>query len=291
VDGFTLERCRRCRLVFVNPQYTGESLAELYTIRDTAALTDLYARIVSPLQIEQYRQSLRLLERGLPGRGRLLDFACAAGYFLEEASKAGWEAHGVDLGEWAKEAAEARGAQLNLHVGLLRDLRFPDHYFDVVYAAQVFEHLPQPREDLAEIRRILRPGGLLYVDVPNYRNLAGVLGKDDFLLNTPPQHINYFTAHTLSFLLKSAGFQDVRLSSSGGLKLENVFGRSTQSDIADAYRFSEKKGEDGPALGEAPLDRGGKHRLKQVVVSLFVKPVFYRWLKVGMTLAALARRP
>lgn len=199
LGGFVLERRQSCSLVFMNPQYSKDSLAKLYTVRDSQVLIDLYAKIASPSVIEEYRQTLSLLESYVPGRGRLLDFACAAGYFFEQAAKKGWEAHGVDLGEWTKDAAKVRGLT-NLHVGQLRELRFPDHYFDVVYAGQVLEHLWELREDCSEIFRILRPGGLFYADVPNYQTLSILLGKDDFRLNTPPQHINYFTPKTLHLL-------------------------------------------------------------------------------------------
>jgi SAM-dependent methyltransferase len=274
----------------MNPQYTSESLANLYRDKDSAEMIPLYSQIASPSVVQGYQRTLDLLEQHVPEKGRLLDFACAAGYFMEEAGKRGWEAHGVDIGEWTKEAAAARGVS-NLHVGTLHDLNFPDHFFDVVYAAQVFEHLPEPKADLAEIRRILRPGGLLYVDVPNYRTLSIVFGRDDFFLNDPPQHINYFSPSTLRALLNNSGYRPVRMISGGGLKWENLFGREVKSDIADAYRGRARTTESpAPAAASAP-QRKVRHKLKGLVVSTVIKPIFYNWLKVGMLLVALARRP
>jgi len=193
------------------------------------------------------------------------------------------------LGEWTREAAEARGLK-NMHIGSLRDLAFPDGYFDVVHAAQVFEHLSNPKDDLAEISRILRPGGLLYIDVPNYRTLPIWLGKDDFVLNTPPQHVNYFTPGTLADLLRSAQYESVQITSSGGLKWENLLGRSITSEIVDAYKPANETPATAIPTPVSPLARG-KRILKKAIHATIVKPMFYKGLKVGMTLEALARRP
>lgn len=288
LDGYALERCSACSMVYMNPRYSEEELGEIYTHRETDDLVELYARIATPSVLGEYDTTLDALERLLPGKGRLLDFACAAGYFFERAQKRGWDAHGVDIGEWTKVATDRRGVK-NMHVGALAECGFPDHHFDVVYAAQAFEHLIHPRIDLAEMRRICRPGGLIYIDVPNYRTLSIVLRRDDFELNTPPQHINFFGPETLDKLLRDAGLEVLRLTSSGGLKWENLLGRRINSDIAAAYDVDH-----GVDHGREADLGGGESlagRLKGLVRRSVVQPVFYDRLKVGMVLAGIARRP
>jgi len=283
VDGFTLVQCRSCGMVFVNPQLDSKSLTRIYEEKtDPEALVELYAKIATPKVIEGYDEKLRQLEKLLGSKGRILDFACAAAYFVERAALMGWEAHGSDIGAWVSLATERRGLR-NIHIGQLHDLHFPDGYFEVVYAAQVFEHLQAPLPVLAEIKRILKPNGILYVDVPNYRTIPIVLNRDDFFLNSPPQHINFFTPKTLSRLLNEGGFQIDLLNSEGGLKWENVFGLPIRSDIADAYRTSTEH-----------VDDNRQHRQK-LGTRLFgiVKPVFatilYDHAKVGMNLVAISR--
>lgn len=288
VNEFSLEKCTDCSFVFVNPQPNNEQLAEIYTDRADEELIELYARIATPAVLAEYVSKLEWLETLVPQKGRLLDFACAAGYFFEQAQKRGWDAHGADLGTWPAKAAAARGLK-NLHVGRLEDLGFAPASFDVVYAAQVFEHLPDPVQDLKELCRILKPGGLLYIDVPNYHTLPIMLGRDDFMLNTPPQHINYFTPHSLRSLLQSASLSDIRLSSAGGLKWENLFGRPISSDIAHAYGLVDSKSASA-APAESALRRLSS-TAKQAVKRTFVQPVLYSGMKVGMNLIATARKP
>jgi 2-polyprenyl-3-methyl-5-hydroxy-6-metoxy-1,4-benzoquinol methylase len=285
VAGFALDRCESCGHVFMNPQFSAEQITELYRDRNTDDLTAIYSRIAaSPSVIAEYDRKLALLEDALPGRGRLLDFACGSGAFFERAQQRGWDAHGTELGEWARHAAARRQLQ-NLHVGTLSDLAFPSSSFDVVYAAQVFEHLPHPAEELAEIRRILRPNGVLYVDVPNYRTLSIVLGRDDFMLNEPPQHVNYFSPATLRDMLTRNGFDVTKVASGGGLKWENVIGRPIRSDIASAYGLVS-----GPSGGARARGPSMVRRLKSVLVSKVVKPLLYERLRVGMVLFAVSRK-
>jgi len=288
LNGYRLVRCLCCGAVHQNPQCTVGDLMYIYKEkRDAGFLIDLYKRLHTDSVLAEYDRKLAILESLLPTKGRILDFACAAAYFVEQASRRGWDAHGVDVGDWSRTAAESRGVR-NVHVGLLSELRFPDGYFDVVFAAQVLEHLPSPAGDLAEIRRILRPGGILYVDVPNYHTLPIMLNRDDFYLNMPPQHLLYFTPKTLRKLLCDSGFEVDWVRTEGGLKWENLIGRPVVSDVADAYRSSSSKSPESARIEAAsPM---GPSTLKKVLRPL-VKTLFYQWAKVGMVLVALARRP
>lgn len=166
VEGFSLVRCETCTFVFVNPRIDDEGLTKIYMDRsDPEELIELYARIATPRVLARYDHKLELLESRLGRRGRILDFACAAGYLLERAAARGWDAHGVDIGPWVKVAAQRRGLR-NIHIGQLSDLNFPNGHFDVIYAGQVLEHLQDPLATLSEFRRILSTDGILYADVP-----------------------------------------------------------------------------------------------------------------------------
>jgi 2-polyprenyl-3-methyl-5-hydroxy-6-metoxy-1,4-benzoquinol methylase len=271
-------------MVFQNPQCTDEALEQIYDDRDADELIRLYERIATESFLAEYNKKLAELETAVPGKGRLLDFACAAGYLMELAQGRGWDAHGVDIGSWCQKAAAKRGLR-NLHIGQLRELAFPDHHFDVVYAAQVLEHLPDPKADLTEIRRILRPGGTLYVDVPNYRCLSILLGRDRFELNNPPQHINYFTPQTLSRLIQDANFRVERVSSDGGVKWENIFGCKLRSEIWEAYQTP-----DPASKSSHPPPTARRQSIFRRMVYPSFKLVFYEWGKVGMNLTLLATR-
>ncbi|HQZ68235.1 MAG TPA: class I SAM-dependent methyltransferase, partial [Planctomycetaceae bacterium] len=279
IAGYQLEKCGGCGFVFMNPRCTPEHLDEIYRVRDEDELVQLYARIASPSVVDGYRHKLDIIEAIVPARGRLLDFACAAGYFFEEAQKRGWDAHGCDIGQWTAKAAQSRGLR-QLHVGSLGEIGFEPESFDVIYAAQVFEHLLLPNRDLAELLSLLKPGGMLYIDVPNYRTLPIMFGKDDFMLNEPPQHINYFTSSTMREMLSQAGMTNILISSDGGMKWENLLGRPISSEIASAYGLSDDNRQQ-TATGPSLLGRC-RDSAKAIVKSTVIRPLFYNRLRVGM---------
>ncbi len=227
------------------------------------------------------------MESLFPERGRLLDFGCGPGYFFERAGQRGWDAYGIDYGSWVADAARGRGLS-NVHVGALRDQGFPSGFFDVVCANQVLEHIALPSDDLGDIRRVLRPGGLFYASVPNYHCLSILLGRDDFELNEPPQHVNYFTPKSLCGLLRASGFDILRVSTYGGLKWENLLGRQIKSDIAEAYR---SESAESNSLSGEPVAPAASTPLVKRALKPVIKSLLYQKAKVGMCLEVFARRP
>jgi SAM-dependent methyltransferase len=148
------------------------------------------------------------------GRGkRVLDLGCRSGaltrHFLE-----GNEVVGLDIDR----AALAKAAQLGIETVVAdveQPLPFPDSSFDAVVAGELLEHLRFPGEVVAEIRRVLRPGGVLAGSVPNAFNVQNRLR---FLRGLPPErdptHLHLFRPQDLRDLL--AAFDDVRLRFVGG---------------------------------------------------------------------------
>ena len=148
------------------------------------------------------------------GRGkRVLDLGCRSGalsrHFLD-----GNEVVGLDVDRAALAKAEALGIQ-PVQANVEEPLPFEDASFDAVVAGELFEHLQFPDALVQEIRRVLRPGGVIIGSVPNAYRLQGrlrfVLGRapeDD------PTHLHMFSSADVRVLL--AEFEDVRLSFVGG---------------------------------------------------------------------------
>jgi ubiquinone/menaquinone biosynthesis C-methylase UbiE len=110
-----------------------------------------------------------------PGPGEVLDAGMGAGRMCAALSRAGWTVSGVDAAEQMVTAARARlpDASNRLVVGLIEQLPFADASFDAVTATGVLEYSDVPRA-LAELERVLRPGGVAVVSYPNPRALYGV---------------------------------------------------------------------------------------------------------------------
>lgn len=104
---------------------------------------------------------------------KLLDFGCGSGYFVEVLAKDGFDAYGLDISSEAVNFGQSQGIK-NLGVIDAHQINFPGKTFDVVLTLDVLEHLENSDWALAEMERVLKPGGIVIVMVPAYMFLWGV---------------------------------------------------------------------------------------------------------------------
>jgi 2-polyprenyl-3-methyl-5-hydroxy-6-metoxy-1,4-benzoquinol methylase len=139
----------------------------------------------------------------LAGRS-LLDFGSGWGFFLSVAQEQGWKIQGLE--PLPASAVYARATfGLDILTDTLRHDSFPPQSFDAITAFQVFEHLPFPGQDLRHLHAMLRPGGLILVEVPNIDTWSVRLLKARHR-HFVQDHLNFFSADTLSQLLTQTGF-------------------------------------------------------------------------------------
>lgn len=218
IRGWQLVRCRSCGMVFVNPQPSDAALMAAYNGEGVLAeavgghldKASFYETWFSPRDHQIWRARLRRMAK-LCGGGRLLEYGCGPALVGQVATEEGWQVEAIDVGEWIRELQPRRS--FPLHIGTIREQHWPDGRFDAIYAQDVFEHLRRPCAEAAELARLLRRGGVLYVHVPNYYSVTIRLGVSRFAYNEPPGHLNFFTPAALRNLLRRAGFARVELSS------------------------------------------------------------------------------
>ena len=144
---------------------------------------------------------------------RLLDIGFGAGTVLDAARAQDWEVFGLEVSSPAVEQARARGYKV-FHGNLL-EAGYPDNYFDVITASEILEHLNSPENELREIARILRPGGLFWATTPSARGISYQLLGLNWSVLCPPGHLQLYSERGLNHMLKNAGFEKVRINTSG----------------------------------------------------------------------------
>jgi SAM-dependent methyltransferase len=144
---------------------------------------------------------------------RLLDVGFGAGSFLEAAERNNWQAFGVEVSQTAVEHVRERGFEV--FCGELGKAAYPDDYFDVIIASEVLEHVPYPRALIEEIRRVLRPGGLLWETTPHGRGISARLLGLSWSNVCPPDHLQLFSVAGIRGLLSNAGFERVEVATHG----------------------------------------------------------------------------
>jgi SAM-dependent methyltransferase len=211
-----LVRCAVCGTVFRNPRERAHVLTETYAEEEPDART---LRALFENQRRSYRTQARRLAHVAGHRGRGLEVGSYVGAFLAAAREVGWYFEGVDVSEAS--VGFARSLGLRARRGTLETVPAGER-FDAVAIWNTFEQSPEPRRAAAEARRLLSPGGILAVRVPNgafYAALRPALGgplrvparallAENNLLGFPYRH--GFTAASLERLLAGAGFRVIR---------------------------------------------------------------------------------
>ena len=155
--------------------------------------TAAYAK-VSFARYSQYWWSNRfyalLARRHGPRRGRVLEVGCGLGHLLLWLRDR-YQVYGTDINSWA--LSQARRNVPGGHFALLsaEDLgAFRDGEFQIVISKHVVEHLPDPERSVAEMSRVLAPGGLSLLATPNLDSAARAIKKENWIGYKDPTHIS-----------------------------------------------------------------------------------------------------
>lgn len=214
-DQFTVMQCRACGLVYLNPRPSLEELGRIYPSSYHAfAFSETEFGFVFKMRRRlEARRLLRWCE-GLPASARIIDIGCGDGFHLEILKDFGpktWQLEGVDADERAVAMARRKG--LTIHHGLLEHLTLPQETYDLAISLQTIEHLASPAQLLADVRKLLRPGGRLVIVTDNTDSLDFRLFKQRHWGGYHfPRHWNLFNPHTLHKLAEKTGFEVEKLT-------------------------------------------------------------------------------
>lgn len=160
--------------------------------------------------------------------GTSLDVGCATGQFAASMAGRGWRASGVDLSAYCVGRARELYPSVVFHHGTLADV--PGR-FDVISYLDVFEHLDDPRRELAAIGQALNPGGVLFLELPNQDSVdAEILGAQ-YLFD---EHLYFYGPHTIELLLANCGFDVLDVSSEHDIyfRVDRVVGPDLGAELA-----------------------------------------------------------
>lgn len=235
-------RCRTCGSGFSLMRV--ENISEAATVHTAVYYTPENEGAATVAEAEKY--FLSQLQK-FKSSGKLLDVGCGRGkwmHYIREHTR--FQVEGVEPSEEA--AAYARNAfDLPVITGDLNSASFPESSFDIVYIRHVLEHITEPRTFLAEIRRILKPGGICVVHVPNDASITNAMKRILYRIGFTgefgslfyPLHVTGFTPYSLNTLFRNDGFR--------------LLAQRTISKIQRTYEFPLNR-KDIPLLPAASLE-------------------------------------
>ena len=210
-EPFRVVSCAGCGLSYINPRPAlseiGKFYPEHYQWKEDPAgsAPGIAARLEKLYRYHQLASEINRLRKNIPFPAKILDIGCGTGDRLELLRKAGCDVYGVETSDQALHAVNH--FKLRVFKGLLEDARYESNQFDIITLYNVLEHIHSPRKILKEIRRILKPGGRLVVEVPNNRSLQARFFKSRWAAADVPRDLYYFDASTLTKLLQASGFE------------------------------------------------------------------------------------
>lgn len=195
-ERFTVRQCHGCGVAFTWPRPCKMDRYYPATYRSYVGLVSATLRVLYKLQVRKWSRTF--------GQGTVLEIGCGRGWMLESFASYGWKVVGLE--RTVASAREARATSgVPLYVGSLNALK-GNGPFDLILLYQVLEHLPHPSETLSQCKRLLKPGGILIVAVPNFGSWQARLFREQWFHLDVPRHLVHFTKESLSVVLNRCGF-------------------------------------------------------------------------------------
>jgi len=252
-------RCTGCGFIRQNPRLTMACLrGEMYD-GSVQEADDFWGRELDregledwqPKPLAAYEACIGAMAAVRPEsrpKGLWLDVGASTGSLLVAAKAAGYAVGGVELGSGqVRVCRETHG--FDVFHGTLREAAFATGSAEVISWRQVLEHVHEVHEELTEARRVLRDDGFLLIEVPNFGGAKFQLGRLRTALRVSrpfwlglniPQHIYYFTIHSLRRLLAQQGFEVVAWETYGKLRRHPSWIERGRMRVRDGLRIGNK---------------------------------------------------
>jgi 2-polyprenyl-3-methyl-5-hydroxy-6-metoxy-1,4-benzoquinol methylase len=212
-DGLRFVRCAGCGVVYQNPRPVFEDLRDRYG--EQYLSYELANEEAFFTLMRMGLRDIRFQELDLPRTRTFLDVGCATGMLIESMKGEGWDVLGVDICRPSAEYGKKHRG-VDIIAGTLAEAALPDASCGVVHFSHLIEHLPDPRAFLAEVRRVLAPGGYAVITTPNIDGFQARLFGSGWR-SAIADHLVLFSRRTLGRLLEESGFAVRRTLTWGGL--------------------------------------------------------------------------
>lgn len=202
---FHVAQCRNCGLVAQNPRPPFSDILRYYPAQYTALAGEDAGIVLRIKRAVLYRRRIGSYVELIGRTGTILDIGCGDGSLLSALRKQGeWELVGVEPSICESVAIPG----IRIHATTLEGARLADGSVDLAIMNHVLEHVPSPRKTLEELMRILRPGGYICGEVPDFNCVERRLFGKHWGGFHLPRHITHFDRRSLAGLLASCGLRN-----------------------------------------------------------------------------------
>jgi SAM-dependent methyltransferase len=218
--------------VHVFPLYSEEELEQFYE--------NVYAESTPSYLWQEKVYNIKKWKKA----GSILDIGCWEGNQLELFLKDGWQCVGTELNRKAAAVAAAKG--IEVHQISIRQFfeRFAERKWDVINAAYILEHIPDPAGFLIRLKNHLETDGIIIVELPNEFNPFQLAYIKEHKLQpywiALPDHLNYFDKQGIENLLQRTGFEVIHGETSFPMEMFLLMGDNYLEDRSVGKRSFNK---------------------------------------------------
>ena len=203
---YQLVQCRACSLVWLGNPPRPEDIGLHYGKEYHEAITNSGERYLNKRWAYPRKRILELVQKGA-----LLDIGCSSGGFLSSLKNSGFQLHGIEASSTVtQKAIENSGAQV--YAGEINDAPFPPSSFDVITGFHVLEHVYNLKETMDRLWKWLKPGGILYLHVPNIEALEARMFRSFWYGLELPRHLYHFSPSSMKHLFAKFAFQEISVT-------------------------------------------------------------------------------
>jgi len=212
-----LVRCSSCNVIYTSPPLKNEELNQYYPSTYSSynvvnKKRNIFARLVRNILMFPY-----IIRFGFPdrrvrpyGQKKLLEIGCGSGVYLYSMSSLGWKCWGIDISVNAIEKSKTLVPSAHIEQTFLENFE-TDELFTMVSISHVLEHIPEPVAAIRRIYKLLEPGGIIEIEVPNIGSFEAKLFGRKWKGLDVPRHITHFTSETITKILRSNGFSEIAI--------------------------------------------------------------------------------
>jgi SAM-dependent methyltransferase len=204
-------QCQDCGTACTHPRVEGKELEKSYSQSYYGPENAKFVPIIEKWVAWMNKRRAQWIDKEVAPHSRILEIGCGRGLLLKALSHLGHECHGTERSDLA--AARARRiVGIRIYTEPLEECLLKENSFDAVILWHVLEHLESPNIILRHLFKLMKPQGLLVIEVPNLSSLQSRLaGRHWFHLDIE-RHLYHFTPNGLYKLLESAGFEGLKRS-------------------------------------------------------------------------------
>jgi SAM-dependent methyltransferase len=227
-SGFDYALCNDCGTLYQTPRPPIKEFDAFYkNSRSSKYWADVFFPSVAEARREQIfkprvKRLLELCKTSNLNVSKLIDVGAGYGIFLDEWRKALPDTELVAIEPSVSLAEECRNKKLSVVESLVENVEGYDDYADLVVCFEVLEHVDSPLEFIKVLKKMVRPGGYLFVSTLCIDGFDLKMLWDKSNQISPPHHINFHSIKGFELLFSRAGLHEIQITTPGKLDIDIV---------------------------------------------------------------------